>query len=199
MFLMLVAAALRIVHVTLHESVQSAPNRTSIDLIAVAAETAVSALQRLGLANPSIGVFGINPHAGENGFFACDRESLVDWLSADLCHGSGRNEAIFFGEPYRCTAENDLTKLILVAELAAAHRGTSELAMESSQQSSACLSMLRHVWPDRILKVLSEFQRQPVLAVILGARTAKEESPPAWLCQISCKAMSPIWSTQVFA
>src|SRR5580698_492633 len=101
-----------------------------------------------------------------------DRASLVDWLDADLCHGSGRNEAIFFSEAYRCAIENDTTKLMLVAELAAASRSTSEFALESSQQASACLSMLRHVWPDRILRTLSEFQSPPVLAVILGARFA---------------------------
>ena len=32
--------------------------------------------------------------------FVIDRESLVDWLGVDLCHGSGRNEAIFFSEAY---------------------------------------------------------------------------------------------------
>jgi urease accessory protein len=109
--------------------------------------------------------------------FVSDRESLVDWLGADLCHGSGRNEAIFFSEAYRCAIENDTAKLMLVAELAAASRSTSEFALESSQQASACLSMLRHVWPDRILQTLSEFQGQPVLAVILGARLATEEIP----------------------
>jgi urease accessory protein len=109
--------------------------------------------------------------------FVSDRESLVDWLGADLCHGSGRNEAIFFSEAYRCAIENDTTKLMLVAELAAASRSTSEFALESSQQASACLSMLRHVWPDRILQTLSEFQGQPVLAVILGARLAAGEIP----------------------
>jgi urease accessory protein len=109
--------------------------------------------------------------------FVRDRESLVDWLGADLCHGSGRNEAIFFSEAYRCAIENDTTKLMLVAELAAASRSTSEFALESSQQASACLSMLRHVWPDRILRTLSEFQSPPVLAVILGARFATEEIP----------------------
>ena len=31
-----------------------------------------------------------------------DRKSLVDWLEADLCYGSGRNEAIFFSEAWRC-------------------------------------------------------------------------------------------------
>lgn len=109
--------------------------------------------------------------------FVSDRQSLVDWLDADLCHGSGRNEAIFFSEAYRCAIENDTAKLMLVAELAATYRGTSEFALESSQQASACLSMLSQVWPDRILQTLAEFQSQPVLAVVLGARFAREEIP----------------------
>jgi urease accessory protein len=109
--------------------------------------------------------------------FVSDRQSLVDWLGADLCHGSGRNEAIFFSEAYRCAIADDTTRLTLVAELAAAYRSTSEFALESSQQASACLSMLSHVWPDRILQTLAECQSQPVLAVILGARFAREEIP----------------------
>ena len=36
-----------------------------------------------------------------------DRESLVDWLEADLCHGSGRNEAIFFSEAWRCAVDDN--------------------------------------------------------------------------------------------
>ncbi len=51
------------------------------------------------------------------------RESLVDWLEADLRYGSGRNEAIFFLEAWRCATEDDCEKLFDVAELAAAFRG----------------------------------------------------------------------------
>jgi urease accessory protein len=107
-----------------------------------------------------------------------DRESLVDWLEADLCYGSGRNEAIFFSEASRCAMDNDCEKLFAVAELAAAFRGTSEFALESSQQAAACLAMLRQVWPDRVLDRLSELLRErhvaPALAVILGVRSARQ-------------------------
>jgi urease accessory protein len=65
-----------------------------------------------------------------------------------------------------------------VAELAAATRGTSEFALESSQQGTACVATLRQAWPDRILDVLVEMGCQPVLAVVLGARTAGERIPP---------------------
>src|SRR5262249_32956399 len=68
-----------------------------------------------------------------------DRESLVDWLEADLRHGSGRNETIFFREAWRRGVDDDRHGLLELAELGAAFRGTSELALESSQQAASCL------------------------------------------------------------
>ncbi|MBR0858275.1 urease accessory protein UreF [Bradyrhizobium liaoningense] len=106
-----------------------------------------------------------------------DRKSLVDWLEADLRYGSCRNEVIFFSEAYRCALEEDPTGLARIAELAAAFRGTSEFALEASQQAAACLGTLRQVWPDRILDVFSETRIPPVLAVVLGARSARERIP----------------------
>jgi urease accessory protein len=106
-----------------------------------------------------------------------DCSSLVDWLEADLCHGSGRNEAVFFSEAYRCAVNDDRVELMRVAEVAAASRGTSEFALESSQQATACLNTLRRVWSDPILDLFLEIQFQPVLAVVLGARSAKERIP----------------------
>src|SRR6476646_9815333 len=119
-----------------------------------------------------------------------DRETLVEWLEADLCYGSGRNEAIFFSEAWRCAIEDDRAKLFEIAELAAAFRGTSEFALESSQQAAACLTTLRQVWPDTLLDWLSETLRQhriqPALAVVLGVRLATQAIPasialPAYL------------------
>ena len=111
--------------------------------------------------------------AAEAGYIH-DCSSLVDWLEADLCHGSGRNEAVFFNEAYRCTVNDDRVKLMRVAEVAAASRGTFEFALESSQQATACLNTLRQVWPDQILDFLREIEFLPVLAVVLGARAASE-------------------------
>jgi len=107
-----------------------------------------------------------------------DRESLVDWLAADLCYGSARNEAIFFSEAWRCGFDDDRSKLFEISELAAAFRSTSELALESSQQGAACLATLHRVWPDPLLDWLSEILRerhiQPALAVVLGVRAARQ-------------------------
>ncbi len=110
-----------------------------------------------------------------------DRKSLVDWLEADLCCGAGRNEAIFFVETYRSAIDEDRAKLFEIAELAAAFRGTSEFALESSQQAAACLTTLRRVWPDRVLDwlsdILCERHVQPALAVVLGVRSARQGIP----------------------
>jgi urease accessory protein len=110
-----------------------------------------------------------------------DRKSLVDWLQADLCYGSGRNEAIFFTAAWRCATDDDREKLFEIPELAAAFRGTAEFALESSQQAAACLATLRQVWPDHVLDWLSETLRerdvQPALAVVLAVATARQGIP----------------------
>src|SRR5262245_19561 len=110
-----------------------------------------------------------------------DRSSLVDWLDADLRHGSGRNDAIFFVEAWRCAAGGRRTRLLETAELAAAFRATSELAREASQQGASCLATLREVWPDPAIDALSEglWQRsiQPVLPIVIAVRSATEGVP----------------------
>jgi len=110
-----------------------------------------------------------------------DRESLVDWLDADLRYGSGRNEAIFFTEAWKCATSHDCEKLVEIAELAAAYRGTSEFALESSQQAASCLETFQKVWPDRFLGTLSEIVCQlrisPALSVVLGIRSGIQRIP----------------------
>jgi 4-hydroxy-L-threonine phosphate dehydrogenase PdxA len=76
-FLMLVAAGLRIAHVTLHESVRRALGRLTPELVTQAGIAALDAVRRLGIAKPKLGVFGINPHAGEDGLFGDDDESIT--------------------------------------------------------------------------------------------------------------------------
>jgi len=110
-----------------------------------------------------------------------NRSSLVDWLEADLCYGSGRNEAIFFSEAWRCTKKDDAAKLWEVAEQAAAFRATSEFALESFQQGAACLATLCRAWPDRTIMWLSDqFHERnipPIVAIVLGVRSASQSIP----------------------
>ncbi len=76
-FLMLVGGGLRIVHVTLHERLQTALARLTPELIDRAARTAADALRQIDIAKPRIGLFGINPHAGENGLFGDDDDRIT--------------------------------------------------------------------------------------------------------------------------
>src|SRR5258708_16171968 len=68
-----------------------------------------------------------------------DRESLVDWLEADLCYGSGRNEAIFFNEAWRCVAEDDRQKLFEVAEPPPAFPAPPDFSPYSSHPTATSL------------------------------------------------------------
>lgn len=126
-----------------------------------------------------------------------DRKSLVDWLEADLSYGSGRNEAIFFREAWRCAMDDDRAKLSEIAELAAAFRGSSEFALESSQQGAACLATLRRVWPDRLLDWLSKRSASAIFRLpsllFLGFARRGRAFRSAWPCPPSCKVTSPIW------
>src|SRR4030095_2386238 len=110
-----------------------------------------------------------------------DRRSLVDGLEADLRYGSGRNEAIFFIEAWRCATNDDCGKLLKLSDLAAAFRGTSECALETSQQATACIATLSRAWPDPLIESLSVFLSDlgiaPVLSVILGVAAARQEIP----------------------
>ena len=82
-FMMLVAKGLRIAHVTLHESVSTALKRLTPELVIAAAEATVATARKLG-ANASIGVFGINPHAGEDGLFGDEDERITKPAVAEL-------------------------------------------------------------------------------------------------------------------
>lgn len=83
-FLMLVASDLRIAHVTLHDSVATALKRLTPQLIVRAALAAVDAEKRLGNPQPTLGVFGINPHAGEDGLFGMEDIDITEPAVAQL-------------------------------------------------------------------------------------------------------------------
>lgn len=76
-FLLLVGGGLRIVHVTLHESVRSALGHITTDRVVRAVRAGARTCALLGVAQPCIGVFGVNPHASEGGLFGDEDEALV--------------------------------------------------------------------------------------------------------------------------
>jgi len=75
-FMMLVGGGLRILHVTLHERLADALARITPERVEAAVHASVTALATLGVVSPRIGLFGINPHAGEGGLFGDDDERI---------------------------------------------------------------------------------------------------------------------------
>jgi len=90
-FLLLVGGGLRIVHVTLHESVAIALARITPELVAAATEAGVRACRAMGVAQPKVALFGINPHASEGGLFGPEDAQLVQPAVAAL---EGRGLAV---------------------------------------------------------------------------------------------------------
>lgn len=76
-FLLLVGGGLRIVHVTLHESVATALARITPDLVVAATQAGVRGCQAMGLAQPKVALMGINPHASEGTLFGREDEDRV--------------------------------------------------------------------------------------------------------------------------
>jgi 1,2-dihydroxy-3,5-cyclohexadiene-1,4-dicarboxylate dehydrogenase len=76
-FLMLVGGGLRIVHVTLHESVATALARITPELVVAATRAGVRACAMLGVPSPKVALFGINPHASEGGLFGPEDKERV--------------------------------------------------------------------------------------------------------------------------
>jgi 1,2-dihydroxy-3,5-cyclohexadiene-1,4-dicarboxylate dehydrogenase len=87
-FLLLVGGGLRIVHVTLHESVQAALARLGADLVVRATRAGIRACALLGVPQPRVGLFGINPHASEGGLFG-EEDARIVVPAAELLRGEG--------------------------------------------------------------------------------------------------------------
>jgi 4-hydroxythreonine-4-phosphate dehydrogenase len=73
--MMLVAPKLRVIHVTTHMGLIDAITRIDAPLVERVIGRAHETLTRAGIAQPRIGVCGINPHAGENGLFGRGEEA----------------------------------------------------------------------------------------------------------------------------
>ena len=72
--MMLVAPKLRVIHVTTHVGLLEAIRRIEPGLVGRVIARGRETLVKSGIAEPRIGVCGINPHAGENGLFGQGEE-----------------------------------------------------------------------------------------------------------------------------
>ena len=75
--MLLVGPRLRVVHVTTHVALRQACLST-VDRVRRTIELGHQAVRLLGIADPRIGVCGLNPHAGEHGLFGKEEEEIVE-------------------------------------------------------------------------------------------------------------------------
>lgn len=68
---------LRVVLVTIHESLKNAIELVTTESILRAIRLAHTAMAKAGIAEPRIGVAGLNPHAGENGLMGTEELEII--------------------------------------------------------------------------------------------------------------------------
>ena len=87
--MMLVAPKLRVIHVTTHVGLMDAIRRIEPGLVERVITRGREPLVRAGIAEPRIGVCGINPHAGENGLFGQGEEAEKIIPAVRACQARG--------------------------------------------------------------------------------------------------------------
>jgi 4-phospho-D-threonate 3-dehydrogenase / 4-phospho-D-erythronate 3-dehydrogenase len=89
--MMLSTPKMKVLHVTTHIGLIDAIARIEPGLVERTIARGHDALEKTGIANPRVGVCGINPHAGENGLFGHgeEEEKIVPAIVA--CRGRGWN------------------------------------------------------------------------------------------------------------
>ena len=87
--MMLTTLRMKVLHVTTHIGLIDAIARIEPGLVERTIARGHAALEKSGIANPRIGVCGINPHAGENGLFGYGEEEqkIVPAIAACREHG----------------------------------------------------------------------------------------------------------------
>jgi 4-hydroxythreonine-4-phosphate dehydrogenase len=88
--MMLAAENFRVVHVSTHVSLRQACDAVTRPRVLKVIELAHDACKRLGIANPKIGVAGLNPHASDGGLFGTEERDHIIPAIADA-RGKGMN------------------------------------------------------------------------------------------------------------
>ncbi len=87
--MMLSASKLKVIHVTTHMGLLDAIARIEPGLVERTIARGRSVLVKAGIAEPRIGVCGINPHAGENGLFGYGEEESKIVPAIEACRAKG--------------------------------------------------------------------------------------------------------------
>jgi 4-hydroxythreonine-4-phosphate dehydrogenase len=75
--MMLTALQLRVVHVTTHVGIRQMLDRVTTERVLTTIRLADRALRDMGIEAPSVGVAGLNPHAGEGGLFGTEEIEVI--------------------------------------------------------------------------------------------------------------------------
>lgn len=113
--------------------------------------------------------------AVEHGLVA-GRAGLDGWLRTVIAIGPPRQDAVLVARAWRAVAEADEAALVETAGLAAALKGTAELAQETVVQGAAYLRTVAAAWPhprlDAAARTLAHADIEPALPVAVGAASA---------------------------
>jgi 4-phospho-D-threonate 3-dehydrogenase / 4-phospho-D-erythronate 3-dehydrogenase len=75
--MMLTALKLRVVHVTTHVGIRKMLEKVTTERVLTTVRLAHRALRDMGIESPSVGVAGLNPHAGEGGLFGDEEQTTI--------------------------------------------------------------------------------------------------------------------------
>lgn len=109
------------------------------------------------------------------------RDGLVRYVAAALEEGAGRIDAALLAAAWSAADRGDDKALDELADLAAAWRGSAELALEAETQGRAFLATTRVAWPHPCLDALARrcADRAVALPVALGTAAALHAIPQA--------------------
>lgn len=104
------------------------------------------------------------------------RAGLEAWLRNVIASGPPRQDAVLAARAWRAVAAGDDAALLEAAGLAAALKGTAELAQETVVQGAAYLRTVAAAWPhpglDAVARTLAGAAIEPALPVAVGAASA---------------------------
>ncbi|MEJ3654196.1 4-hydroxythreonine-4-phosphate dehydrogenase PdxA [Actinomycetes bacterium KLBMP 9759] len=75
--MMLTALKLRVVHVTTHVGIRKMLDKVTEERVLTTIRLAHNALRDMGFDEPTVGVAGLNPHAGEGGLFGDEEQRVI--------------------------------------------------------------------------------------------------------------------------
>jgi len=100
-----------------------------------------------------------------------DVDTLVAYVTSVLDHGVGATDGAFFAHAFAAVDDHDA--LTMIAEHAAAMRGSAEFALEAQAQGQAFLATVRAAWPSEALeRIVAALETPPVHAVAVAIAAA---------------------------